>query len=145
MNVESITLVIKSRGKNLAYVNETVEEFAAKLNFSNKSKRYLSVICDEIFSNIVKYAYPQEEGNIIFTVTSVPEKDQLVMSFSDTGIPFNPLTADEVDLSLPPDKRPVGKMGLHIVRKLAKSVSYKREDEKNVLTIILEKTQEINI
>lgn len=134
------TVKLAAKKENLSLVNEAVQAAADKLDFDKKSKRFLAVACDEIFSNIAKYAYPQGAGYVEITVQA--EDGELMLSFSDTGIPFNPLKVQGTDLSVPPDQRPVGQMGIQIVRELAKSISYTNKDGLNVLTVIFVKAKE---
>ncbi|MEA4853379.1 MAG: ATP-binding protein [Christensenella sp.] len=132
----SKTITVDAKTENLAFVMEFVETFAQIAGFSEKEIRRLLVVCDEIFSNIVKYAYPQKKGEITVKL-SRKETTGLAVEFVDRGIPFNPLQEEEADVGLPLEKRPVGKLGLKIVKVIAKSVRYAYCDGKNILTIEL--------
>ena len=133
------TLRLEGKSEGLACLNETVQNYALGMDFSRKRRRFIAVACDEIFSNIVKYAYSESVGLITIYITVQNETGELILRFSDSGIPFNPLTAVGADTSAPLEERPVGKMGINIVKELANSVSYAHENGQNVLTLIFRK------
>lgn len=56
--------------------------------------------------------------------------------FSDSGVPFDPLKREDPDVTLPADERPVGGLGIMMVKKLMDSVGYERKDGRNVLTVL---------
>ena len=53
----------------------------------------------------------------------------------DSGIPFDPTAKAEVDTTLSAEERPIGGLGIHLVRQLMDSINYERIDGKNVLTL----------
>ena len=59
----------------------------------------------------------------------------IYLTFSDNGIPYNPIEANEPDITLPMQERPIGGLGLHMVRKMMDYIDYKHEDDRNVFTI----------
>ena len=92
----------------------------------------LHVILDEICSNIVKHS-----GASVFEVAiehlENPTGAKIV--FSDDGKPYDPLKHADPDTTLPASERPIGGLGIMMVRKMADSVSYERIDGRNVFTI----------
>jgi anti-sigma regulatory factor (Ser/Thr protein kinase) len=65
---------------------------------------------------------------------SVSGPGELVVEFSDQGVEFNPLTVDPPDLTLDLAARPVGGLGVFLLKKFADSLSYRREQGWNRLT-----------
>ena len=55
--------------------------------------------------------------------------------FTDSGKPFNPLEAVSTDVTLPAEERPIGGLGIYMVRKLSKKMEYRYENGQNILTI----------
>lgn len=94
----------------------------------------IMISCEEIIVNIVHYAYKDEEGNLNIEIENL--SDELKIIFSDSGVPFNPLTIKEVDTSLPLEERKIGGLGIHLVKKLMDDVQYEFIENKNHLTII---------
>ena len=58
---------------------------------------------------------------------------------SDEGKPFDPTAAPEADISMDVDERPIGGLGIFLVRQIMDSVSYEYRDGHNVLTMIINK------
>jgi len=69
-------------------------------------------------------------------IEAILRKGQLDFIVTDSGMPFDPTRKPEVDINASLEDRPVGGLGIHLVRQLMDSVSYRREDGKNILTLI---------
>jgi len=100
------------------------EEVAAKMNLA----------LDEAVSNVVLYAY-DSPGTGTVDISASMLKDKLVMVVSDCGKPFDPTVAKEPDINADPEDRPVGGLGIFLVRKLMDEVRYERRDGRNILTL----------
>ena len=98
----------------------------------NRSK----VILDEILSNIILYAYDDEQEHTIEIRLSL-DSNGIRVTIKDDGIPFNPLGCAAPDTTAPMDERELGGLGIHLVKKLADEVVYQRHINSNVLTIVL--------
>ncbi len=118
------------------------EELDTVLSFVNKaSAEYLNpkfmskidLVVEEIFINIVKYAYGDEVGDVDIEVKATDNK--VVISFEDTGVAFNPLEIEEADVTLPIEEREIGGLGIYMVRKIMDNVEYMHKENKNVLVI----------
>lgn len=123
------------------YVNDILSGFGC----SDEVKKKLSIAVDEVFSNIVKYAYPGSQGDVeIYVETGiaadadVPEgKKCFSVIFRDSGEPYNPLEERDPDITLDIDGRTPGGLGIFLVKKLMDSVKYTYENEMNVLRIMI--------
>ena len=62
--------------------------------------------------------------------------DRLDFTLTDSGIPFDPTAANMPDITLDATDRPVGGLGIYLVRSIMDSVTYERVDGKNVLSMI---------
>ena len=89
----------------------------------------LHVMLDEVVSNIVHHS-----GADVFEVAAELSPDRAALTVSDNGKPYVPIAHADPDTSLPADARPIGGLGILIVKKLADSVSYRREGGRNVLS-----------
>lgn len=97
---------------------------------------------EEIVSNIVCYAYsPEAEGEM--TIEIVESDQQVIITFKDRGKPFDPLSVAEPDTTLSINERPVGGLGIFLVRKMMDSVSYIYSDSQNILEIRKKYSQHI--
>lgn len=96
---------------------------------------YLSrLVIEELVSNVIKYSYDDAELHTIRILVDVGA-GELVIRIFDDGRPFNPLDIPDPDTSLPSAQRPVGGLGLHLVRKMTDSFEYQREHGWNVVTV----------
>ncbi len=111
-----------------------VSLFLGEQNVSNPLAKKTELIVEELLTNIVNHAYPQKkEDNICISLSVYPQK--IIFSVKDQGTPFNPCTHPSPTLNIPIEERPIGGMGIHLVKQNAKTISYKRMNNKNELTV----------
>ena len=92
-----------------------------------------AIIMDEIVSNIVRCS-----GASAFSIGFNRSDDGIVMDFIDNGHPFDPTReVDDPDVKASVEDRKIGGLGIFLVKKMAKSVTYRRDGERNVLTVKL--------
>jgi len=109
-----------------AYLDECLKEQPPDVQAS------LHVILDEIASNIVKHSGASGfEVDVEFTED--PAGVRLV--FADDGVPYDPLAHTDPDTKLPAAERPIGGLGIMMVKKMADSISYERARNRNFLTV----------
>ena len=94
----------------------------------------LDMCAEEIFANVAFYAYPEEKGDIEVQLENTGNK--IILEFKDSGTAYNPLERPDPDITLPPEERPLGGLGIFMIKEMADEISYKREDDKNILTLI---------
>lgn len=104
----------------------------------------MNLAIEEAVTNIIMYAYPQgTTGRVI--LEAVVEGDVLKIILSDYGKEFDPTTVPDADISASVENRHIGGLGIHLVRTIMDSVSYKRENGKNILTMITRIKREVQI
>jgi len=97
----------------------------------------LDLLIEEIFMNVCCHAYPDGRQGIVTLTYSVPAAGELSVEVADQGTEFNPLTAAAPDLSLNLESRPIGGLGILLVKTLAPSLTYRRDREWNRLTFVI--------
>ena len=122
----SVTPTMETVPQVAAFVEENLETFEVSMKLTMK----LMVAVDEIYSNIVLYSGASEAQ-----VQIEKEANVLSIVFRDNGKPYNPLEAKEPDITASVEERPIGGLGIFMVRKLMDSVEYKHKDGQNVLTL----------
>ncbi len=96
----------------------------------------INLALEEAVVNVMSYAYPAgTEGKVELDSIVTPGKEWKFV-LSDEGTPFDPTAAEEVDVTLDVEDRPIGGLGIFLVRQIMDEVSYERVDNKNVLTMI---------
>ncbi|KAA2285088.1 SpoIIE family protein phosphatase [Arenimonas fontis] len=96
----------------------------------------LHLVIEEVACNIVHHG--AEEGREpALELRATVDQDRLELEFRDDGRPFDPLSAPVPDLDADISDRPIGGLGVHLVRELAEELEYRREAGRNVLRIAL--------
>ena len=72
----------------------------------------------------------------LWNIDKLGEKKGLEIIIADEGIPFNPLSVPEPDVHVPIEERMIGGLGIFMIRKLADDVTYERDGNRNVLTLV---------
>lgn len=103
---------------------------------SERSIIQLYVAVDEVFRNIVRYTYSPGTGFVTVRVEEEEDPRRVQITFVDRGVPYNPVAEERPDVSrLPKAERPLGGLGLFMVKKTMDEISYSYQDGQNVLSI----------
>jgi anti-sigma regulatory factor (Ser/Thr protein kinase) len=95
----------------------------------------VEIAIDELFGNIAHYAYKPNVGQATVTVEVLQNPKMAVVTFIDQGTPYNPLARKDPDITLSAAERPIGGLGIYMVKKSMDDVLYEYKDGRNVLTI----------
>ena len=128
-------LEIEALTDNLQSVIDFVEENLELTACSMKIKMQIDIAVEELFVNIAHYAYTPATGKAIITIEIDNDNKEVSITFTDSGIPFNPLEKEDPDVSLSAEERKIGGLGIYMVKKSMDKVRYAYEDGKNKLTI----------
>lgn len=127
------TLLIKNDPGQLALLYEFLEQLADSCGISTPQQMEIKLALDEAVTNVIQYAYPGTTGDIRIDIEC--DNRKLKITITDKGIPFNPLENKEPDITLPLEERPIGGLGIFLVKQLMADVSYQRSDGYNILTM----------
>ena len=94
----------------------------------------LNLALEEAVTNVILYAYPEGADGLV-DVEAIIRKDEVQFIITDSGKPFDPTAAPEADITLDVEDRPIGGLGIFLVRNIMDSVRYERLDGKNILTM----------
>ena len=132
-------LELPARLTNLPHFIDFVRNQACRLDFPPKQIQEIELVLEEALVNIIKYAYPTDSpGNLTIMVTDTGES-RLHIETSDHGIPFNPLTQSDPDVEIELMERPIGGLGILLIKELTDELSWDRKEGKNSLTLIFAK------
>ena len=129
--------------KEVAKLSTFIKDVLARLDIAKPLASKLRLAVEEAVVNSMEYAYPADSrGEINLRVTFDGKKLRFVIS--DHGFPFNPTEASTADTTLSAEERPIGGLGIMLIRELMDSINYERisgkegtgEKAKNVLTLI---------
>ena len=110
----------------LAMVKRQAESFAELHHISRSFLRKLQVVLDELLSNVVRYGCVDLPEHTQIDIRLLRQGHRLLIQLRDPGRPFDPFEAPEPDLSLDLEDRPIGGLGVHMVRKIVSSYRYRR-------------------
>ncbi len=120
--------------ENYTHFYTWLHEVCNEWNIDKKLTNKLDMCAEEIFANIAFYAYPNKSGDIDAELKKTD--DRIIFEFQDDGIEYNPLEKPDPDINLPPEERPLGGLGIFMVKEMADEIYYKRENDKNILTMV---------
>ena len=129
---ETDMLTIPADIEQISNVQSFVAERLEAVDCPMKQMMQIDVAIDEIFANIAKYS-GASEASVQFEF-SEPDRT-VVLTFADNGKPYDPLTVKDPDITLGADERPIGGLGIFIVKKTMDSMDYEYKDGLNILTI----------
>ena len=127
---ESISVVPDSDSR--VAVGAFADSLSRKLEIVSKIANKINIVFDEIYANIVNYS----KATLVSVFYSI-ENGKLRISFTDNGIPYNPLEAAEPDTTLSAEEREIGGLGIFMVKKMTESMEYEYTDGKNILTLVI--------
>lgn len=136
------TIILPATLDSLYESMNFVSSCAREQGFSNEKISEIELALEEVLVNIFNYAYKESglDGNVEITCT-LADARSFIIEIADSGIPFNMLTVREPDVTADIDKRPIGGLGVFFVKRLMDEVHYRREEEKNILTLVVRKTE----
>ena len=120
----------------LADVMGFVEETLESCGCSMRNQMALCVALEEVFVNVANYAYGEGSGDVTLDIGFDEESRDVTFRLADRGIPFDPLKKPDPDITLSIEERPIGGLGIFIVKKTMDTVRYDYHDGQNILTMI---------
>ena len=130
-NMKTFSQLVTQENYKLFYtwLHNACQEWNVNGDLANK----LDMCAEEIFANVAFYAYPEKQGMIDVSLNK--SDNNIILEFKDKGIEYNPLEKPDPDITLPPEERPIGGLGIYMVKSLADEIYYKRENNNNILTL----------
>lgn len=129
-----LSLVLKNHLSELERMSEAVTAWCKKNTVSATAEFHVNLALDEIVSNVIRYGW-KDVGEHQLYVRIFRLKDELRVEVEDDATPFNPLEVPAVDINQPLAERPVGGLGIHLVRQIMDGLEYRRFGRKNLLVM----------
>ena len=128
------SLTLENDINNIPLLNDFVSEVAEEIGFDDEATMELNLAIEEAVVNVMKYAYPLgTKGDM--NITAECNDIRMKFTITDSGMPFDPTTKEDADTTLSAEDRPIGGLGIYLVRQLMDSMNYERINGKNVLTL----------
>lgn len=135
MTSASLTVTLQNRLPELGRLAQAVDQFADEHDMAVPHLRALNLALEELITNAIAYGYDDDAEHHIVVRLSVVN-DHVHAEIEDDGKPFNPLEVASPDLTSPIEERPVGGLGIHLVRSMMDEVAYRRQAGKNYVTLM---------
>lgn len=135
-NIHSKKIIIKNTIEEVQRAVAAFEDFAVVHAIPTSIMMKVNIVLDELLSNIVKYSFPDGKEHDIDITLELFTTGKLTIQLTDAGIPFNPFSAPDPDLSIPLEDRDIGGLGILLVKKLMDEYSYKRQVNLNITSMI---------
>ena len=104
-----------------------LEGFCLANQISEDDQFNVRLVLDEAVINVMVHGYDDSHEHDINVSLSL-DSGMLAIHIDDDGVAYNPLDAPPPRFDLPIEERRIGGLGVHIMKTLAKSVEYRRQD-----------------
>lgn len=112
------------------FIDTFAEEAALDMSFTMS----LNLALEEAVVNVMTYAYPEGTTGYV-DIDIKTDGEQFTCILSDSGTPFDPTQTPDADTTLSAEERPIGGLGIFLVRQIMDDVQYHYADGQNILTL----------
>ena len=128
-------LTVQAKLENLPAVTDFITSSLEEIDCSMKVIMQIELVIEEIFVNVANYAYTPEVGEVTVCKKFDGEPRAIELTFTDSGVAYNPLEHKDPDTTLSAEDRDIGGLGIFLIKKNVDSIEYERKDDKNILRI----------
>ena len=125
-------IVLTNQPEEQQRLLSALETFAREHHLSNSVRQAADVALEEHLTNVRRYGYDDALRHEITVLLEI-EGEFLAVQVKDDGRPFDPMQKPNVDTSVPLEQKPMGGLGIHLIREFMDQVHYRREGNKNIL------------
>lgn len=133
-NTASQTITIRSKLSEIQRVEHLLRAFITKYQLPSSFIMDFTLSAEELLTNIISYGYEDTAEHLIQLQLQC-NATTITLCIKDDGRAYNPLTRPLPDITAGVQERPIGGLGIYLVRQLMDQVEYFRSDEKNILTL----------
>ena len=128
------TLCLPNNIEAIPQLSEFIDGVCDEAGIDMSIEMSLNLAIEEAVVNVMEYAYPEgTKGDVNIEVTA--DKSFIQFVITDSGTPFDPTAKEDVDTTLPAEQRPIGGLGIHLVRTIMDTINYEYANGKNILTL----------
>ncbi len=126
---------IKNDLSEIETLSEVITNYCKDIGVTEAVCYDIRLALEEAVSNTIKYGYDDQDVHTIHVRVEV-NNQELLLEIEDDARFFNPLEAPAPDLALPVEKKPIGSLGIYLMRTLMDRIDYERSGTKNILRLI---------
>jgi anti-sigma regulatory factor (Ser/Thr protein kinase) len=129
------TVTVPAQTEQLGQLTELLHQQLEGTSCPSKTVLALELVLEEAFVNIATHAYTREGGMVSFSCQVDKQLGLVTLCFKDQGVPFDPLTRQEPDITLSAAERPIGGLGIYLIKKTMDKCNYVYDRGCNILTL----------
>lgn len=126
-------ITIENEMSEMDKVHDFVDNLCMDLNLNSELTMSLNLAVEEIVANVIMYAYENSKNKTIDIAKEIDENGNVIFTIIDSGIPFDPIEKSDPDINMPAEDRPIGGLGIFIVKQIMDEVKYFRVKNLNIL------------
>lgn len=130
----SRNLTLPNDINTIPQLNEYIDSVCEDMGLDMATSMSLNLALEEAVVNVMSYAYPEGTKGTV-NIETIADNTQITFIISDSGKFFDPTAKEEVDTTLSAEERPIGGLGIHLIRQIMNHVVYERKDDKNILKL----------
>ena len=128
-------LTVEATVENLPQVTDFIIESLEEKNCPPKILMQMELVIEELFVNVAHYAYRPDVGKCTVLKEFEENPRAIILTFIDSGVPYNPLEHEDPDTSLGVEEREIGGLGIFLVKRNVDEITYEYKEGKNVLRL----------
>ena len=128
-------ITIEAKKENLPIVEAFAEKILDGANCQLANQMRIMISIEEIFVNIANYAYAPGTGSMTMSMDVREDAREVVITFVDRGIPYDPLAKEDPDVTLSAEERQIGGLGIFMVKQSMDDLQYQYRNGQNILTL----------
>ena len=126
---------IKNDLSEIETLAEAITNYCKENGVAEPISYDIRLALEEAISNTIKYGYDDHDLHNIYVRIGI-SKQELLIEIEDDARAFNPLEAPTPDFSLPVEQKPIGSLGIYLMRSVMDRIDYERSGTKNILRLI---------
>lgn len=131
---DSLTIQVFNAIEAIEPASRTAQDWLRQRGLPPNVCYLVNLVIEELVTNCIKHAYDDASRHMIEFVLSIAEQTLTIIAVDD-GREFDPSRIPSPDISQPLSQRPIGGLGIHLLREMTDSMSYERRNGKNRLTL----------
>lgn len=132
-----IRLRLSAKLENLGRFIGSLADCAKAQGFEKEKISKMELATEEALVNIFRYAYPEAPGDV--EMICMGKGDRFAIEITDSGIPFDVTAMPDPKVTDRVHEREPGGLGIFFIKKAMDEVRYRREKNRNILTLIIQK------
>lgn len=127
-------LILPNDIATIPQLKDFVDTVTKEAGMEEMETMTLNLAIEEAVVNVMNYAYPKDTKGTVDIETTLDD-GSITFVISDSGMAFDPTAKEDPDTTLKAEERPIGGLGIFLVKQLTDAVGYERRNDKNILTV----------